>query len=183
MRIAVVGAQNVGKTTFVKDFVSAFPNYSTPNVSYRDVVLAKGLKINQETTVESQLAIRDFIYSLISESKEENIIFDRCLIDNFVYSYCAFLKGNIKDEFINESKEKVFEHLKYLDQIIFIPTALNINLEDDKLRDTDKNFVDLVNRVFIEILLEIASKNIIPIKVISGAREERVGQIKNLVNL
>jgi hypothetical protein len=51
------------------------------------------------------------------------------------------------------------------------------------LRDTDKNFVDLVNRVFIEILLEIASKNIIPIKVISGAREERVGQIKNLVNL
>lgn len=62
MRIVVVGAQNVGKTTFVRDFVTKFPNYTTPSVSYRDIVLAKGLKINQETGEESQAAIMQFIH-------------------------------------------------------------------------------------------------------------------------
>lgn len=181
MRIAVVGAQNVGKTTFVKDVVSHFPTYTTPNVSYRDVVLARGLKINQETGPESQRAIMDFIYDLISQDKNENIIFDRCLIDNYVYTYCAYLKGKVDKSFVEETKQKVFEHLKYLDLIIFIPTSVNINLEDDKLRDTDKNFVDLVNRSFVEILLEIAQNNLIPIKVFSGTREERVESFSNLI--
>jgi GTPase SAR1 family protein len=181
MRIAVVGAQNVGKTTFIKDFVAKFPSYTTPNVSYRDVVKEKGLKINQETNAESQEAIMDFIYKLISESRVENIIFDRCLIDNYVYSYCAHLKGNISKDFINSSKEKMKEHLKYLDIIIFIPVSLNVNLEPDQLRDTDKNFVDLVNKTFVDTLFELIENKTTKVVVISGAREERLEEISRKI--
>lgn len=181
MRIAVVGAQNVGKTTFIKDFISQFPNYTTPNVSYRDIVLQKGLKINQETSLESQAAIMEFIYNLISEDKQENVIFDRCLIDNYVYSYCAYLKGNIESEFIEVSKEKVFEHLKFLDGIVFIPVSLNVDLQSDKFRDIDKNFIDQVNRTFVEILLEISKLFPIKIVVLSGSRQERVESVRTWI--
>jgi hypothetical protein len=183
MRIAVVGAQNVGKTTFVKDFVAKFSNYITPNVSYRDIVLTKGLKINQETGEESQAAIMQFIYNLISENKDENIIFDRCLIDNYVYSHCAYLKGAISGEFIEVSKETMFSHLQFLETIIFIPVSLAVELESDKLRDTDKKFIDTVNRTFVEILLEVSRRFEIRIIVLSGSREERLAEVAKKLGL
>jgi len=183
MRIAVVGAQNVGKTTFVRDFVTKFSNYTTPNVSYRDIVLAKGLKINQETGEESQAAIMQFIHTLISENKDENIIFDRCLIDNYVYSYCGYLKGNITSEFIEASKDTMFSHLQFLETIVFIPVSLAVELESDKLRDTDKKFIDTVNQVFIEILLEISKRFAIKVIVLSGDRESRVVEAVKKLNL
>lgn len=37
-KIAVIGPQNTGKSTFVKDFVNAFPEFKTPLETYRDVV-------------------------------------------------------------------------------------------------------------------------------------------------
>jgi thymidylate kinase len=181
MRIAVVGAQNVGKTTFIKDFVSKFPNYSTPSVSYRDVVKEKGLKINQETNAESQAAIMDFIYNLITGNKLENVIFDRCIIDNYVYSHCAYLKGNISKEFIDLSKQKMLDHLKYLDIVVFIPVSLNVNLEPDQLRDTDINFVDLVNKTFVEVLFELVENKSVKVVVISGTREERLEEVSKKI--
>lgn len=176
MKIAVVGPQNVGKTTFIKDFVERFPEYKTHTVSYKDVVSEKGLKINQETSQETQLAIMEFIYKLISENEEQNMIFDRCLVDNYVYSYCAYLKGKISSDFIQASKVKMFEHLKNLDVIFFIPTSLLIELEEREQRDVDKKFLDLVNRVFTEILLEIYKNSPIKIYVLSGTRVERIRQ-------
>ena len=57
MRIATTGAQAVGKSTFVKDFLRNWPNYTTPKKTYRDLVKKKGLKINKEGTKDSQMAI------------------------------------------------------------------------------------------------------------------------------
>lgn len=76
MRLAVIGPQNTGKSTFIKDFIKAFPNYKTPQKTYRDVISKRKLSINQKSTEKNQKIIRDFLYKQISENKQSNILFD-----------------------------------------------------------------------------------------------------------
>lgn len=178
MRIAVVGAQNVGKTTFINDFVKVFSEYNSYVSSLKNIANEKGLQLNQMTSEETQFLIMQHLNKLISENKKENVIFDRCLIDNHVYSYCAYLKGKISEDFIEASKETMFGHLQFLDLIVFIPVSLSVEISPEQQRDVDKNFIDLVNRVFVEILLEISRSFKIKICVLSGFQEERIKQIK-----
>jgi signal recognition particle receptor subunit beta len=44
MKIAVIGPQNTGKSTFVKDFLLEFPAYKTTQKTYRDIVTENNLK-------------------------------------------------------------------------------------------------------------------------------------------
>ena len=60
MRIAVIGPQNTGKSTFIKDFLNEFSHYTTPEETYRTVIEDKDLAVNQKTSLESQKEIRDF---------------------------------------------------------------------------------------------------------------------------
>lgn len=182
MRIAVIGPQNVGKTTFIKDFLESYKNYQTLHVSYRDLIEQENLVINQQTNEKSQAIIMNFLYDLITKNIEENIIYDRCVIDNYAYSMAGFLKGNVDVVFLKINKQKMLEHLDFLDTIFFIPASLLVDLEDDKFRDIDKNFIDLVNRIFIETLLEISKIKNIPIHVLSGSRNERLVQISEIIN-
>jgi predicted ATPase len=181
MRIAVVGPQNVGKTTFVQDFVLKFPEYTSYKSSLKTIADEKGLQINQLSGEETQFLIMEHLYKMISEEKQENVIFDRCLIDNLAYTLAAQAKGKVSDEFVEVSREKMFEHLQFLDYIFFIPTSLVVNLEEDKYRDIDKNYIDLVNKYFIEILLEISKRFSIKILVLSGSREERIKEISTQI--
>lgn len=181
MRIAVVGPQNVGKTTFIKDFIFAHPEYTTHAVSYREIIEREKLTINQETDESSQGVIMSFLAELINNNGEKDVIFDRAVIDNLAYSLSAFSRGKVSAEFIENTRKVMYGNFKHLDAIFFIPASLLVELKDDKFRDTDRKFIDQVNRIFIEILLEVATKNVIPIKVLSGTREERVEQIKKYI--
>ncbi len=178
MRIAVIGPQNTGKTTFLKDFLKDFPKYKTTKKTYRDVIAKNRLNINQKTNEKSQKMIMEFLYKEITKNKLPNILFDRCLIDNYVYSYCAYLKGEISKEFILVTQRKMFDHLKFLDVIIFIPTSVSVKLINDNVRDIDTGFIDLVNKIFFEVLFEISHKTNILIFVISGNRAERIRQVR-----
>jgi dephospho-CoA kinase len=178
MRIAVIGPQNTGKSTFVKDFLLENKKYITPTETYRDVVIEKSLEINQKTGQESQEEIAKFLEKSISENKEENIIFDRCLIDNYVYSYIAHRKGNIKIEYIEKLKERMLNSFKYIDLFVFIPTTVSVKLVDDTLRDTDTAFVDETNSVFISLLFYLAKEKRIDIFVLYGDRKERVERLR-----
>ncbi len=178
MKIAVVGAQNVGKTTFVQDFAEEFSNYKSYTSSLKNIAEEKGLHLNQMTSKETQFLIMNHLYKLISEDKNENVIFDRCLIDNFVYTATSYKAGKVSAEFLEVSKEKMFGHLRFLDAIFFIPVSISISIEENKYRDTDKKYIDLVNQIFIEILLEISKISKIKIYVLNGDRKERIEQVK-----
>jgi hypothetical protein len=75
----------------------------------------------------------------------------------------------------------MFDHLVFLDALFFIPTSAGVKLDQDGLRDIDTNFIDLVNKTFMEILLEISNKTNIPIFILTGEREERIKQVKEKV--
>ena len=181
MKIAVIGPQNTGKTTFIQDFLKAFKHYKTTKQTYRDVIEKNKLKANRQSSEKTQQMIMDFLYKEITTTKNENIIFDRCLIDNYVYSYCAHQAGKISKEFIHKTKRRMYDHLAHLDALFFMPTAAGIKLDSDGIRDTDKNYIDLVNKVFMEILFEISNRTNIPIFVITGTREERIKQVKEKI--
>lgn len=182
MKLAVIGPQNTGKSTFVHDFLAAFPEYSTPSATYRDIVRGKNLSINQLTGTDSQKHIRDFLYDQVVHA-DENTVLDRCVIDNYMYTLWAFTEGNTTMEFVEETKRMMIESLPYIDIYIFIPTTVAVKLVDDTLRDTNVSYVDTINRFFIETLFELVEAYHIRVVVISGNREERIELIKHKIAL
>jgi hypothetical protein len=78
----------------------------------------------------------------------------------------------------------MIDSFKYLDAIILIPTGVSVSLVKDNLRDTDTNFIDSANRIFISTILDIASKRKSPkIFVVTGDRKSRINQISKLISL
>ena len=181
MRIAVIGPQNTGKSTFVKDFLKEFPHYITKEETYRDVIEQDGLEVNQKTSLESQRAIRDFMFGQLRHNTEYNVVFDRCMIDNFVYTSVAYEAGVIPKWFLDETEGMMKDTLQLIDLYLFIPTAVSVPLVDDGTRDIDKWYIDTVNNHFLRVLFDVVRKYHLNVKVISGAREERIAQVRKLV--
>lgn len=181
MRIAVIGPQNTGKTTFVEDFIKEFPHYSTPTKTYRDVIEENKLDVNQLSRIESQKLIRDFIFNQFKNNSQYNIIFDRCMIDNYVYTYVQYEKGYIPKWFVDETEAMMYDMLTEVDMYLFIPTAVAVPLVDDATRDIDKDYIDTVNYNFLRVLFYITRKYQSTVKVVSGSRKDRIDQVKKLL--
>lgn len=179
MRAAVIGPQNTGKSTFIKDFTAAHPEYTSPTRTYRDVVEERGLLINQLTGRESQELIRDFLFEQVQTNTLINVIFDRTVLDNYVYTKVAEGNGGIDAAFVKETWNMSAAALKHLDILFFIPTTASISLVDDHLRDTDVAFIDAVNREFVDALLRTRLLSPIEICVLAGSREARVIEAKH----
>jgi len=174
MRLVVIGPQNTGKSTFIHDFIKSFPNYITPAETYRDIIKRKKLDINQTGSEASQKIIRDFLYNQICHNQEPNILFDRSVIDNYVYSLALYEKKQASLEFLNETFDLAIRHLDFLDGIIFIPSAVSVKLVEDKTRDIETKYIDKINRFFIKTLFLIHKQKPIEVFVISGDRQERI---------
>ncbi len=177
MRIAIIGPQNTGKSTFIDDFINSHSEYFCPSETYRDVVAENNLEVNQKTTEKSQELIAKFFENVIRENKNENIIFDRSIIDNYVYSYIAYKKGNISKDYIDNLKLRVINNLKFVDLYVLIPTTVAVKLVDDEMRDIDVDFIDETNSVFVSFLFHLVETYKIKIFVLSGNREDRVNKL------
>ncbi|OHA62185.1 MAG: hypothetical protein A2556_00980 [Candidatus Vogelbacteria bacterium RIFOXYD2_FULL_44_9] len=174
MRLAVIGPQNTGKSTFIQDFVKTFPQYSTPIETYRDVIKRKKLAINQQSSETAQKVIRDFLFDQICHNRESNILFDRCVIDNYVYTLALYEKKEASLEFLNETFDMIIKHLEFLDGIIFIPSAVAVKLTNDGVRDIETKYIDKINRFFIKTLFLLQKHRPVEVFVISGDRRERI---------
>ncbi len=153
MRIAISGTANVGKSTLIKDFLQEWPNYGFEVKTYRDVLTEKELPHSKETTKESQKAILDYMVETLKEFKEgDKVVFDRCPLDNLVYSMWAMSQedSDIDEDFIDECIPIVRDALSNLDIIFFIPiTKFNkIEVEEDGFRETDKNYIKEIDSFF-----------------------------------
>lgn len=181
MRVAVLGPQNTGKSTFIQDFLQEFHHYTSPKETYRDVVTKKGLVINQLSNLESQREIRNFMFTQFRHNTEYNIIFDRCLIDNYVYTCIQHQAGTIPKWFVDETEAMMKDTLQAVDMYLFIPTAVSVPLVDDGTRDIDKEYIDTVNNYFLKILFDLAQRYHITVKVISGNRSTRIQEVRKLL--
>jgi len=193
MRIAICGTANIGKSTLIQDFLKEWDMYGREVKTYRDVLNEKGLPHSKETTKESQKAILDYMVDTLKEFKDgDKVIFDRCPLDNLVYSMWAMSQeGNdIDEDFIDECIPIVRESLKNLDIIFFIPITKHnsINIEDNGDRETDEQYIKEIDS-FFKVLQRhyhehpqdnpFFPRDDSPALIeVFGTEEERIGMIK-----
>jgi|AntRauTorcE11897_2_1112592.scaffolds.fasta_scaffold01218_13 predicted ATPase len=189
--ITVSGTQGIGKSTFIEDFLIQYPMFKTPERTYRDVIKEKGLKINKETTKYSQGLILDSIIEVMnSYSKSDDIIFDRCPLDNLVYSLWAYEKGigDMDDDFVTECIQKSRLAMQKIDLILLIPiTTQNIEIIEGENREIDAVYQKEINEVF-QGLKRLRDKgtddtffvkdDCSPIIEIYGSRQDRINMTK-----
>lgn len=195
MRIAVCGAQNTGKTTLLNDFLVCWPQYKTLNKNYRDIIAENQLTHSSATTQKTQQIIRDWMFeNLNSNSKDDNIVYDRCLLDNLIYTLWSYKynPGSIDGKFVDETIEMTKESMRKLDIIFYIPAdKCNFNIVNDSFRDTNAQYRNQIDLLFKGIISEYTDnfdadvfwpKNDSPgVIEISGTREQRLLQIGDYI--
>lgn len=153
MRIAISGTACQGKSTLIKDFLEKWPNYKTLDKSYRDVITDQGLEHSSSTNKDTQWAILNFMIDEFQKTnKDDKIIFDRCPLDNIVYSIWSEAKkeSDVDEEFIKKCMPLVRESLRFVDIIFFTPITkvAPVELEEGDLRDTNKEYIKEIDNIF-----------------------------------
>ena len=153
MRIAISGTACQGKTTLVKDFLDQWPSYKTPTKTYRDIIRDNNLEHSSKTNKDTQRKILDF---MIEEQQKyrsnDNVIFDRCPLDNLVYSMwaCEQPDSDIDEDFVKSCMPLVRESFRNLDIIFFVPITkvAPIGIVEDGIRDTKQEVIEEVDHIF-----------------------------------
>lgn len=196
MRIAVVGSACQGKTTFINDFIKKWPSYRRSNESYRKLLKEEKININKKVDSDGQWKILNCLIDDIQHTdKSDNIIFDRCPLDNLVYSLWAEDKqsSDIDKKFIDKCIPLVQESMKSIDIIFFIPItkAAPVKLEIKQNREIDKDFIEEIDNIFKGIEHNLmrygvcpfmAKEDRPPIIEIFGTPEQRIEMIKFYLN-
>ena len=191
MRIAISGSQCIGKTTLCDDIVKTWTKYKKSPNTYRTLVKEKNLPTSKLVTRDGQRQILD---SMLEECKRfrkgDKVIFDRCAIDNIVYSLWSMDKGvsDIDKAFINDCIATVKEAMKHIDIVFFIPItqAAPIQLEERVAREIDQEYIVEIDNIFKAVAHQHAQDKSLffdkddapPIIEIFGSREERIELLK-----
>jgi hypothetical protein len=128
---------------------------------------------------------------------DDNVIMDRCPIDNLVYSLWCLEKGvgDIDEEFITKCIPLVSESMRHLDVIFFLPITKfnNIKIEDDGVRETDPNYIKEIDHIFKAIQAQYQQhpqenpffpKDDSPALIeVFGSRHERIEMVKLYIDI
>lgn len=150
MRLAISGTAAQGKTTLLDAFLKKWDMYQTPEKSYRSILPDNHSK---ETTQETQWAILNHMIDEMEKySGDDHVIFDRCPLDNLVYTLWAHHKNvsDIDELFVEKCIPIVKESMKLLDIIFIIPitNVAKSDIEDDGVRETDAEYILEIDNFF-----------------------------------
>jgi len=194
MRIAVSGTACVGKTTVINDVLSRWKTFKTTDISYRHIINKYKDQHSSKTSEQVQNEILEFmIENQAMYQPEDNIIFDRCALDNLVYTLWGVHKGNISSEYADSIIPKVRESLRNIDIIFLIKHDRHISIEQDGVRDTNIEYIKEIDAIFSliyddylkcdETTFTIFPKDDIPAIIeIGGTREQRIAQIADYID-
>ncbi len=151
MRIAISGAACQGKSTLINDFLGAYTQYSAPEKTYRSLIDSD--QHSKNTTPDLQWSILDFMAEQVTSYRNnDNVVFDRCVLDNIVYSLWCFDKGveGFDSAFIEKCMPLVKESMKFLDIIFYIPitNVAPVDIVEDGTRETDKEYITETDNLF-----------------------------------
>lgn len=191
MRIAFSGAACTGKTTTLNAFLQRWPKYKTPVTSYRQLIPEN--KHSKNTDKKIQRSILEF---MVAQQKpytpHDKVVYDRCPLDNIVYSMWAFdkRKKGFTEDYINKSIGLVQEGMKSLDVIFLTTRDLMGPIENNKVRETDSQYIIETDNLFKAISKQIQTTGVSPffppndspaLIELTGSTEERLEQISMYV--
>jgi len=153
MKIAFIGAQGVGKSTLIEEFIKRWPMYKKPEKTYRDIIKEKGLVINKEATKDTQKIILNALVDEVQEanaSEDKFLVFDRCVVDNIAYSLWHHGKNSdvFTSEFIIDCQAIAAMTLKSFDIIFYVPARKEIPLVAKENRETEELFQEEMDNIF-----------------------------------
>lgn len=169
MKIAITGAQGVGKTTLARQINKNYPHLKILPEAAR---LAKetGYSIDHTATKETELWL--IAKQIELESAESKWIADRCSIDLLAYIHHLFSEELALIEFATKTLVPRFSNY---DLVLYLPSG-EFEIEDDGVRTTDKKFQQAVDQRIRDVL----EKHKIPFIKIVGSPEERLLKVKKL---
>ena len=114
MRIAIVGAHRVGKSTLAEELLMNLPGYTLEMEPYYQLETS-GHEFSEIPTAEDFIEQFNYSARLVSKS-EGNVIFDRCVIDILVYLRVIAPGMNI--QLLFEAAQSV---IAGIDLLVFVP--------------------------------------------------------------
>lgn len=190
--VGVIGTQNTGKSTFIKDVLEKFKGtpleFKTVGCDYRKKIEERSLKINRAGNLESQKIIFDTLVEqlhVIDKMPDGCYLTDRSPIDAYVYT--RYLKahnpglGIIEDDLQNMFNKLCLEIGRY-DKIVFLDLdkCCNVMVVNDKFRDTNLEYRQEIDWLFKDTLLKLVLGGILPASKVSdsvyGTRDERLSK-------
>ena len=159
MRIAISGTANQGKSTLIKDFLEKWPNYKTESKTYRDLITEQKVPHSKNATKDGQWKILNLMVEELQKyTKKDYVLFDRCPLDNLVYSLwgCDKKSGKIDEKFITKCIPVVKESLKHLDLIFFLPRTkvAPVLIEQNGTREVDEVYVKEIDSLFKGLIMQ-----------------------------
>lgn len=184
--IGVCGAQNTGKSTFIKDVINSEEsdfNVIEGTTTYREKIKELNLSINRNGNIESQKiifnALCDDIDNTYSIEDDAIVLMDRTPIDAFVYTVWLYMfhkESNVTKDDINELFAKLIDITYKMKYVIFFPVQYckNIKLEERENRDTDETYRKQIDKIFDIVLSLLEIYFGIHLVTLYGTRKERV---------
>ena len=172
MKIGLCGTMSVGKTTLVNALKNEleFKEYLFRTERSKHLN-SMGIPLNTDSTFKGQLV---FAAERAAELMQEKIITDRTIVD--VMAFCELSKSMSKAE--KDHLNGVLWHLIGEYDIIFHINDLSIPIEDNGVRETDKDYrLEIHNKIdsIIRMFGGMAGK----VVKISGTTKERINQVKS----
>src|SRR3990167_168558 len=139
MKIAITGAQGVGKTTLAQQINKDYPDLKILPEAAR---LAKeaGYNLDQTATTETELWL--IMKQVELENTESKWVADRCGIDLLAYIHHLFSEESALIEFAIKTLVPRFSNY---DLVLYLPSG-EFAIEDDCVRTTDVEFQQTVDQ-------------------------------------
>jgi|SRR3989344_2200329 len=170
MKIAIIGAQGVGKTTLAEQINKDYPNFKILPEAAR---LAKevGYDLDQTATIDTELWL--ITKQIELEGTESKWVADRSCIDLLAYIHHLFPEESALIEFATKTLVPRFSNY---DLVLYLPSG-QFAIEDDGVRITDMKFQQAIDQQIKDIL----EKHKIPFIKIVGSPKERLTKVKKLI--
>lgn len=183
MKIGLVGSHGVGKSSLVKLWLAKHPEYFTPVEESRKVV-AKGLGINFETSIESQQAFSDALMDILWEIQNKDAITSRTLIDLCAYNLYFFrrAKHRLTQEFVDKCRDNMLRSVEAQGWDLFVYCPIMWELKDENaFRVGQKDHPEYQSEVDSYVFALLANYKIPYITLTSTNDDERIAQIETAV--
>ncbi|MFA5840893.1 MAG: ATP-binding protein [Candidatus Paceibacterota bacterium] len=170
MKIVIIGAQGVGKTTLTEQINQDNPDYKIIPEAAR-LAIEAGYKLDETATIETEhwLIAKQIELESTNDSKW---VADRSCIDLLAYINHLFSEENALIEF---AEKTLVPRFSTYDLVLYLPSG-EFEIEDDGVRITDINFQQAIDQEIRNIL----EKHKVPFIKIVGSPEERLAQVKDL---
>lgn len=164
MKIAIIGAHDVGKSTLAEELLANLPGYTLEMEPYYQLEAA-GYEFSEIPTVDDFLEQFDYSVKLISK-RQGNVIFDRCIID--ILAYLHVIDPNKNIELLFETAQTL---LSRIDLLVFVP------VEEPDLIPSHQVDLPKLRRLINNLLYDWIRDFDIEVVEVNGTLSNRIDQV------